>query len=208
MVTVARVNSPHPSYCRAALTVTGVRRYSDGSWWNSERRAVLWRGRHAHVASEVRPPCIRSLAPSRGSDEALIALEAGARARRRLRSRPGLGQGIDCARGQGLGQGVGCARGIDCARGRLGARSRRWLRSRPRARSRRWWRSRPGARSRRSLCSGPRLAPVPFCRFFSFCFEYPGLWYPTRINVETLLTTPLIGERSLKLNQTNDFSTD
>jgi len=60
----------------------------------------------------------------RGSGEALIALEAKARVRRSLHLRPGLGRGIDCARGRGLGQGIDCARdrglgrGVDSARGR------------------------------------------------------------------------------------------
>ena len=66
-------------------------------------------GSMAGVASTVRSPCVRSLAPrprlgrgvdcawGRSSGEALIVLEVGAWARRWLRSRPRLGRGSDCS---------------------------------------------------------------------------------------------------------------
>jgi hypothetical protein len=69
-------------------------------------------GGMAHVASGVRQPCWKP------------GTEAEAWAERSLRSRPGLGRGGDCARGQGVGRGGDRARGQgvgrdgDCARGK------------------------------------------------------------------------------------------
>jgi hypothetical protein len=93
----------------------------------------------ACVASMVRSPCVRSLAPrprlrrgvdcarGQGSGEALIALEARARASRWLRSRPGLGRVASCTRGQGSGESLVVLE--------AGARTSRWLCSRPGLRS-------------------------------------------------------------------------
>ena len=69
-----------------------------------------------YVVSVVRSLCVESqtlrlrlgrgvdCARDRSSSEAQIALETGARARRRLRSRPGLGRVVDCAQNQGAGE--------------------------------------------------------------------------------------------------------
>jgi len=86
------------------------------------------------VASTVRLSCVGSLASmpklgrgvdcaqGQGSGEAVIALEAGARARHWLLSRPRLGRGTGCARGQGSGESLVALQ----ARARVS----RWLRSR------------------------------------------------------------------------------
>ena len=60
----------------------------------------------------------------RGSDEALIALEAGARSGRRLRLRPRARARRSCVRGQGVGRDGACIQGQE-------ARVRRSLRHRP-----------------------------------------------------------------------------
>jgi len=112
MATVARVNSSHPSYCHVVHTVIEVRCYRVRSWWNSGRRALPRRGRHA--LCRVRGTAAVCEKPG---------AEAGARAGRWLRLRPGLGWDVDCARGRSSGEELVA---LDA-----GARLTRWLRSRP-----------------------------------------------------------------------------
>jgi len=112
---MARVNSSHLSHCHAVLTVTEVRCYMDGSWWNSGRRALPWRGNFGrHDLRRVKGTTTVCEKPG---------AEVEARARRWLRSRPGLGLGVDYARGQGSGKTLIALE----AR----ARVRSWLHSRP-----------------------------------------------------------------------------
>jgi hypothetical protein len=101
MVTVVRVNSSHPFPCGVVPTVARVRRHRDGSCWNNRRHVLLWYGRK-YGLRRVRGTIVMCKKPG---------AEAGARARRRLRSRLELGRGIDCARGRGFGQVIDCARG-------------------------------------------------------------------------------------------------
>ena len=82
-------DASHSTSCCAVPTVTWVKCYRDRSCWNSVCHILLWYGRE-HGRRRINGTIAVCEKPS---------TEAEARARRWLRSRPGLRRGVDCARG-------------------------------------------------------------------------------------------------------------
>ena len=93
----------------------------------------------------------------------LLALEARARARRRLRSRPRLERVVACARGLGSGESLLALEAW--AQASCYLRSRTWLER--------------GVdclfRGETNVCGSDSF----LCHFLSSCLGYPILWYPT-----------------------------
>ena len=94
MATMVWVNVSHPFLRRVVPTVTRVWCYRDRSCWNS--------GHHPLPQHE------RKYGPCHISGTVIVCgkhrTEARGRASRRLRSRPGLGRVVECARGQGTSE--------------------------------------------------------------------------------------------------------
>ena len=185
MVIVVWVNTSHSFSCRAIPTVTWVRCYRDGSWWNSVHRILPRYGRKHGLCRVIGTIAVCEK----------LGIEAEARARRWLRSRPGLGRGADCTRGQGSGESLvalkararasrklrsrlGLGRVTGCARGQGSSESLVVLEAR--AWASHWSRSRPWlgsyclSQGEVSSCGSKFL----FCHFFPSWLGYPSLRYP------------------------------